>query len=72
MIEWCARTVTRVSDGTNLRNTNNTGPKFYGKVGAVEVEWLADEDNGDEISYLKLIKPCLIHMLNAVGAYFLM
>ena len=51
MMEWGTRTITRVSDSANLRNTNATGPKFYRKGGAMEVEWFEDEANGEEISY---------------------
>ena len=45
MMGWGTGTITRVSDGTNLHNTNTTGPKFYKKGGSVEVEWLLDKDN---------------------------
>ena len=51
MIEWDTGTIIRVSDGTNLRNTNATRPKLHRKGGDLEVEWLADEENGEEISY---------------------
>ena len=44
-------TVTRVSDGANLRNTRGSGPNFYRKGGAIEIEWCANEERGEEISY---------------------
>ena len=36
IIEWCTGEVTKVSNGSNLRNIGN-GPKYYRKGGAVEV-----------------------------------
>lgn len=50
MMEWCSGTPTWVSDGAKPHKTNATGPKFHRKGGAVEIEWLTDEDKGDEIS----------------------
>ena len=37
IIEWCTGKVTKVSNGSNLRNTG-AGPKHYRKGGAVEVQ----------------------------------
>ena len=50
-MEWCTGITTRVSDGANLRNKSGSGPDFYRKGGAVEIEWCANEDRGEEISY---------------------
>ena len=46
-MEWRTGAVKRASDRTNLLNTSVTRPKTYRKSGAVEIEWLADE----EVSY---------------------
>ena len=50
-MEWCKVTVKRVSDGTNLRNASGSGPMFCKKVGAVGIEWRADQDKGEKITY---------------------
>ena len=50
-MEWYKGNVKRVSDGTNLRNASGSGPTFYKKGGAVEIEWHADEDKGEKITY---------------------
>ena len=49
-IEWCTGEVTKVSNGSNLRNAGN-GPKYHRKGGAVEVQWEANEEKGEDISY---------------------
>ena len=50
-MEWCKGTVKRVSDGTNLRNASGSGPKFYKKGCAIEIECHAHEEKGEKISY---------------------
>ena len=51
ILEWCTGTVTRVSDGKNIRTMGNEKNKFYKKGGAVEIQWHADESKGEDISY---------------------
>ena len=50
IIEWCTGEVTKISTGSNLRNTG-AGPKYCRKGGAVEVQWEADLSKGEEVSY---------------------
>ena len=49
-MEWCTGVVTKVSNGSNLRNPGR-GPKFYKKEGAAEVKQEADPSKGEETSY---------------------
>ena len=46
-MQWTG-TVTKVNDGTNLLNDKG---RNYGKGKAAEVQWHADDDKGEEISF---------------------
>ena len=50
IIEWYTGEVTKVSNGSNLRNIGN-GPKHHRKGGAVQVQWDADAAKEEDISY---------------------
>ena len=72
MMEWGAGTITRVSDGTNSRNTDTTDLNSIERV----VLWRSNglqmktTEKTSVTRFLKLRKKCLIHMLNEAGTYF--
>ena len=50
-MEWCTGKITRIGNGSNMRNNSGFGPKFYRKGGAAEIEWVADESKNEDVSY---------------------
>ena len=70
IIEWCAGSVSKVSNGTNLRNTGK-GSKFCRKGGAVEVQWDGDPSIDEDFSYsiVEIKKTLFNFMMNLVGGF---
>jgi len=67
IIEWCTGEVTKVSNGSNLRNIGNS-PKYYRKGSAVDVQWEADAAKGEGISYsIAEIKKTLFNCYDEFG-----
>ena len=67
IIEWCTGKVTKVSNGSNLRNIGN-GPKYFRNGGAIEVQWDADAAKGEDVSYsIVEIKKTLFNCYDEFG-----
>ena len=67
IIEWCTGQVTKVSNGSNLKNIRN-GPRHFRKGGAVEVQWDADAAKSQDVSYsIVEIKKTLFNCYDEFG-----
>ena len=63
--QWCTGTVVAVSNGRNL---NNDKGKYYSKGAAVDIQWHADSDKGEEISFSVIrIKKTLFNCYDEFG-----